>query len=119
MERLTKKDSYGHWYTNERVYDRFPTSEPYPHAFDGKPIDRLAYYEDLEEQGRLVVLPCKVGDAVFRNGVLTCQKETVVVIGVDDEGIYIGTTCGTYKKQNIGKTVFLSREEAKAALQKG
>lgn len=27
--------------------------------------DRLAYYEDLEEQGRLIVLPCKVGDTLY------------------------------------------------------
>ena len=28
-------------------------------------IEKLAAYEDAEEQGRLVVLPCKVGDTVF------------------------------------------------------
>lgn len=28
-------------------------------------IKRLAYYEDLEEQGVLLVLPCKVGDTVY------------------------------------------------------
>lgn len=26
--------------------------------------DKLAHYEDLEEQGRLIELPCKVGDRV-------------------------------------------------------
>ena len=29
-------------------------------------IDRLAEYEDLEEQGRLISLPCKVGNTVYR-----------------------------------------------------
>lgn len=28
-------------------------------------IDKLADYEDLEEQGRLIKLPCKVGDTVY------------------------------------------------------
>ena len=28
-------------------------------------IEKLADYEDLEEQGRLVKLPCKVGDMVY------------------------------------------------------
>ena len=28
-------------------------------------IDKLAQYEDLEEQGRLVILSCKVGDTVY------------------------------------------------------
>ena len=27
--------------------------------------EKLKYYEDLEEQGRLLVLPCKVGDVVY------------------------------------------------------
>ena len=29
-------------------------------------IGRLARYEDAEEQGRMVILPCKVGDTVYR-----------------------------------------------------
>ncbi len=28
-------------------------------------IDKLAEYEDLEERGRLIKLPCKVGDTVY------------------------------------------------------
>ena len=28
-------------------------------------IDKLAEYEDLEEQGRLLKLPCKIGDDVY------------------------------------------------------
>ena len=28
-------------------------------------IEKLCHYEDLEEQGRLIVLPCKVGDTVW------------------------------------------------------
>lgn len=29
-------------------------------------IEKLAYYEDLEEQGLLLELPCKVGDELYR-----------------------------------------------------
>ena len=29
-------------------------------------LSKLRYYENLEEQGRLVVLPCKIGDTVYR-----------------------------------------------------
>lgn len=29
--------------------------------------EKLKYYEDLEEQGRLIKLPCKVGDTVCDN----------------------------------------------------
>ena len=28
-------------------------------------LNKLAHYEDMEEQGRLIDLPCKVGDTVF------------------------------------------------------
>ena len=28
-------------------------------------FEKLAHYEDLEEQGRLIELPCKVGDTVY------------------------------------------------------
>lgn len=31
----------------------------------GKCCNKLAEYEDLEEQGRLLRLPCKVGDTVY------------------------------------------------------
>ena len=64
------------------------------------------------------VLPCKVGDTVYRKLVFSCQKETVIVIGFDDEGIFIGTTCGTYRKQHFNKTVFFTREEAEASLER-
>ena len=33
--------------------------------FIGKAIDKLAEYETAEDEGRLVVLPCKVGDTVY------------------------------------------------------
>lgn len=33
--------------------------------FEGEAVDKLAEYEDLEEQGKLLTLPCKVGDTVY------------------------------------------------------
>ena len=33
--------------------------------FTQRVYDKLAAYEDAEEQGRLVILPCKVGDIVW------------------------------------------------------
>ncbi|MBQ7491213.1 MAG: hypothetical protein IJT76_01235 [Clostridia bacterium] len=58
-------------------------------------INRLAAYEDAEEQGRLVVLPCKVGDTVY-------------IPYVEERGFSIRDYL------DIGKTVFLTREEAEA-----
>lgn len=33
--------------------------------YKGKAVDKLAEYEDLEEQNRLIKLPCAVGDTVY------------------------------------------------------
>ena len=65
MSRFTKRDRYGHAYTNETIYDRGMTSkdgktyekhyfENETSAYDGKPIDRLCEIEDKIEQGELV-----------------------------------------------------------------
>ena len=50
-------------------------------------LEKLAAYEDAEDQGRMVILPCAVEDAVY----------------------YINPDA-------IGKTVFFTREEAESAL---
>ena len=34
--------------------------------YSGPAIDKLAKYEDLEETGKLVILPCKIGDIVYQ-----------------------------------------------------
>ncbi len=36
-------------------------------------IDRLAHYEDLEEQERLIKLPCKIGDTVYQLVEIDCE----------------------------------------------
>lgn len=95
-------------------------------------LKKLANYEDLEEQGRLIKLPCKVGDTVYVNGVLGCgEAERYRVIRVDYHStlgtgrneFYIeallcadpDSSIAFYDKQ-FGKTVFLTREEAEAKL---
>lgn len=74
----------------------------------GAAIDKLAEYENAEEQGRLVILPCKVGDAIF-------------VIGSKYRSGKIDKWINTGKFrwsdiEKLGKSVFLTREEAEEAL---
>ena len=93
---------------------------------------KLKDYEDLEEQGRLIKLPCKVGDTVYVNGVLGCgEAERYRVIRVDYHStlgtgkneFYIeallctdpDSSIGFYDKW-FGKTVFLTKSEAEAKL---
>lgn len=93
---------------------------------------KLKDYEDLEEQGRLIKLPCKVGDTVYVNGVLGCgEAERYRVIRVDYHStlgtgkneFYIEALLCTDPDSSIGfydewfgKTVFLTKSEAEAKL---
>lgn len=86
--------------------------------------NRLAEYEDAEEQGLLVRLPCKLGDTVWFIRPLTSKKEiteTIVEkIVVKEKGIYMKLACNALYEtscKSIGKTVFLTREAAEKALE--
>ena len=57
-----KKDRYGNEYIATCGGAYFEEESVY------KALEKLAHYEDLEEQGRLIVLPCKVGDTVHLIG---------------------------------------------------
>ncbi len=68
--------------------------------------NRLELYEDLEEQGLLIKLPCKVGDDVYLIHNICNGKWTKI------EKVKSGISLYNY----FGKTVFLTREEAEKAL---
>lgn len=93
-------------------------------------MNALADYEDLEEQGLLVRLPCKVGDTVYRVNAgakqpiipmtvseihfLCCKNERAVRFDtIDKEDM--GESC--YRLEDIGRIVFLTREEAEKKLE--
>ena len=121
LERLTQKDRYGHYYTSEKVNDRIQHGELFPHAFDGKPIDKLAEYEDLEEQGLLLKLPCKVGDTVYRlipKTYRNIEPLTIKDFVLCENGLCFTTTKTTfyYSCDKFGEFIFLTQEEAEQAL---
>lgn len=89
-------------------------------------LKKLADYEDLEEQGRLIKLPCKVGDTVYgintdRN-IVSALK--IISVKIYSYAIYFDYQLidGTYKNivsfadADIGKTVFLTKSEAEVKL---
>lgn len=89
-------------------------------------LEKLADYEDLEEQGRLLKLPCKVGDTVYgintdRN-IVSALK--IISVKIYSYAIYFDYQLidGIYKNivsfadADIGKTVFLTKSEAEAKL---
>ena len=84
-------------------------------------IDKLAKYEGLEEQGRLVKLPCKIGTEVYDITWWDNVQEKVVVKG---KAYYrtvhkhkITKLPFTYSDiDDFGKTVFLTKSEAEQKL---
>lgn len=134
MERLTKNNKRKLSHGEEIVICKHSENDCndscmkiIPCKWYKKAIEKLKRYEDLEEQGRLIKLPCKVGDTVFYiNGTLILEYE-IVSFSIDRTGAwlmygehYVDENDRTYsynfETDKIGKTVFLTREEAEEKL---
>ena len=84
-------------------------------------IDKLADYEDLEEQGLLLRLPCKIGTKVYNITWWDDVQKKVVVKGKTyyrtiHKHKVSKSTFGYTDIEEIGKTVFLTKSEAEAKL---
>ena len=121
MERLTERDSYGDVYVKQ--HDYVTASE------------KLAEYEDLEEQGLLLRLPCKVGDTVYciYERYTKCSEYGQVLEEYSCQGCEC-LECDSHKElyvqsqkvysldwivsnlKRFGKTVFLTQAEAEQKL---
>ncbi len=92
-------------------------------------IKKLSDYEDLEEQGLLLKLPCKVGDVMYvinkshipsKNNLITKEK----VYDVQYRGekyqkgqrFFMNIGALAYFEKDFGKTVFLTQAEAEEVL---
>ena len=74
--------------------------------------DHLRDIIKAEQDGLLVALPCKVGDKVY-------QIDAERVYESEVKGIIYDAGHIDFDERAIGKTVFLTREEAEAALKGG
>ena len=95
-------------------------------------LNKLAKYEDLEEQGKLVRLPCAVGSEAYRinkgaeEPIIPMKVITVGILSLkaDVGGFLVQVTCRDsndggevhYVNWEFGESVFFSEEEAEAAL---
>ncbi len=81
--------------------------------------NRLRELAEADKDGRLVVPPCKVGDVLYRaspSGVVVHRVVNVVYRGLTSRW-YIDTIPNfPYASEELGKTTFLTREEAEKAL---
>lgn len=89
-------------------------------------ISRLREMAEADKEGRLVVLPCKVGNTVWANldGMRHPRKCVIEFanIGSHVTTIVFSTVDGLREQYGVnpnsfGKTVFLTREEAEKALE--
>lgn len=87
----------------------------------GGGYERLRELAEADKGGRVVVLPCKVGDELWT--FYNYPDEQVCSFTVTDISTLNGRTmlntsrCGVIDARDVGKTVFLTREEAVEALE--
>ena len=142
IQYANQEEQYAEWLEELKSYKDIGTPKELKElkengAFTGLELAKLAImqkelkeYKDLEEQGLLVRLPCKVGDTVWDNdfgypesyeikafSYGYCDSYVEPGIGIEDEIIFyyessIGSITGAFPMSEIGKTVFLTREEA-------
>ena len=91
-------------------------------AFSDKPefTEHIRELLRAEKDGRLVVLPCKVGDTIYRCGdpIKKIYEWQIAYVEVyEDETVFVDDSDNTFVEADIGKTVFLTREEAEKALE--
>lgn len=92
-------------------------------TLNNTPISRLVEIAEADKDGRVAVLPCKVGDTVWltRTGVSErlSQPEAAALTGAyicgNDVCTFVTNKYG-FQQDKIGKNVFLTREEAEKAL---
>lgn len=82
--------------------------------------NRLRELAEADKDGRVVVSPCKVDDVLYRaspSGVVVHRVANVIYRGLTSRW-YIDTIPNLpYASEELGKTAFLTHEEAKKALE--
>ena len=119
MERLTIDEIIEHCDRKTEMYEKVcdieylekttmnnPIKEYWEHKQVAEYLRKLKEYEDLEEQGRLVKLPCKVGDSIY----------SVIEDGLTIIELKFSLDFYVRRKNDIGKTVFLTKSAAEAKL---
>lgn len=82
-------------------------------------FDHIRDLVEAEQAGRMVVLPCKVGDTVFDIGDGTAYATRVLNFSYFGDHWACRTVSSYPDLEEFGTRIFLTREEAEAALQKG
>lgn len=131
MERLTKRNEADSAYYYPKCFEKCDgigsSSKCENCELTYNVCKKLGNYEDLEEQGRLIKLPCKVGDTIYVNNGFTIFEYEVTLTGYSstskESGFYFVTkskknseTVQEFSDGDFGETVFLTKSEAEAKL---
>lgn len=94
-----------------------------PGTFCFQILTKLADYEDLDEQGRLLKLPCRVGDTVYEISYVGEPLEERRISGMEISrggfsihAVDAGGNHITYAVEDFDGTVFTEREAAERVL---
>lgn len=94
----------------------------YLEPFTIQDMNRFREIMQAEKNGHLVILPCLKGDVLWTyynylaKGVYSLS---VVDVAVLNGAVLLNTDrCGVISPEDVGKTVFLTREEAEAAMKR-
>lgn len=137
MERLTIDEIIEHCDRKTSMYEKAcdikyletttmnnPIKEYWEHKQVAEYLRKLKAYESLEEQGRLLKLPCKVGDTVYgisMGKLISLTVNEISIFYMKGERV-INVKCQNndefrnYVEREFGKTVFLTKSEAEAKL---
>lgn len=139
IQYANQEEQYAEWLEELKSYKDIGTPKELKElkengAFTGLELAKLAImqkelkkYKDLEEQGLLVRLPCKVGDTVYVKLSAYCKTKYAEAQVRDYTyfiscGFCVVVTSEKFDKQSIpfsefGKSIFLTREEAEKKLE--
>lgn len=106
-------------YDYKDIFDTYDPIDVYDNDYSKlnfqKVLRKLSHYEDLEEQGRLIELPCAVGDTVYDIADKKIRKQIVDGIEYMADGFFIYANEDEWLGR-LGDLVFLTKAEAEAAL---
>ena len=134
MERLTIDEIIKHCDRKTEMYEKAcdikylettdmnnSIKEYWEHKQVAEYLKQLKEYQQLEEQGRLIKLPCKIGDTIYNTTWWDNIQEKVIVKGKTYYRTIpkhkVSKSIFSYSDINeFGKTVFLTKKEAEEKL---
>lgn len=88
--------------------------------FNGVDVDRMKELAEADRDGRVVVRPCKVGDTLFRvfaGKILEHKVRNMRYLAIQERWDIDTIPFCSYVESSIGKTIFLTHEQAERALE--